>query len=302
MPNDKLSVCILALNESAHIEQCLRSVQRLAQEIIVTVDSLTTDTTKQLASRFTQKIFVKPHQDQFHKLKQWTLEQASHPWVLWLDADEIVSAKLAQEIRQTLKHPQADGYWIPRKNIILGKWIRHANWHPDHQLRLFKNGHLKFPAQRIHENPVLTGQAGYLKHHLVHYNYQSVGQFIDKLNRYTSIDAAYYQQELKPPYSRLFVTRPIQEFINRFLAQKGYRDGLHGLALSLLQGAYELVVVIKVWELNQYPQASLTINKTETAARGILKHWNWWKRQLKIDQSPSVFGKLWHKACRKLGL
>jgi glycosyltransferase involved in cell wall biosynthesis len=302
MPKNNLAVCILALDEAAHIEGCLQSVQGLAQEIIVTIDSQTTDNTKQLASRFTKKIFVKPHQDQFHKLKQWTLEQATQPWVLWLDADEIVTPKLAREIKETLSHPRADGYWIPRKNLMFGKWIRHANWYPDHQLRLFKKGSLKFPAQRIHENPVLTGQADFLKQHLVHYNYHSVSQFIDKLNRYTSIDAAYYQRELKPPYSRLFITRPIQEFINRFLAQKGYRDGLHGLALSLLQGAYELVVVIKVWELNRYPQAGVTIDKTETVAREILKHWNWWKRQLKIDQSPSVSGKFWQKLLRKLEL
>lgn len=302
MPKNNLAVCILALNEAAHIEQCLRSVQGIAGEIIVTVDNLTTDNTKYLASRFTKKIFVQPHQDQFHRLKQWTLEQATQPWVLWLDADETVSPKLAQEIRQTLKRPQVDGYWIPRKNLIFGKWIRHANWYPDHQLRLFKGGCLRFPAQRIHENPVLTGQAGYLKNHLIHHNYQSVGQFVDKLNRYTSLDAAYYQQELKPPYTRLFITRPIQEFINRFLAQQGFRDGLHGLALSLLQAAYELVVVIKVWELNRYPRAGVTIDKTETAARGILKHWHWWKRQIKIDQISNPAGKLWQKFLRKLEL
>jgi len=301
-----LSVCILALNEASHIKKALESVKGLAGEIIVTIDEATTDETEKIARAYTKKVYKQPHKDNFHINKQFTIEKATKPWVFWLDGDEEISPALAGEISSATSHqPPAtsNGYFIPRKNIIFGKWIKHTGWYPDHQLRLFKKGKVKFPCKRIHEDPVLQGKAGYLKNPLIHYNYQTVSQFIERMNRYTTVDAKYFLKSFKRPYFRHFITRPIDEFVKRFLACKGYKDGLHGLALSLLQAAYELVVVAKAWEIKKFKvkEPDEFIKKAEKKGRRILKTWRWWTRQIQIEDSKNLFEKIWFRALRKLG-
>ena len=300
-----LSVCTLALNEAAHIKKTFESVKDLAGEIIVTIDESTTDETEKIARSYTKKIYKRPHKKNFHINKQFTIEKATRPWILWLDGDEKVTSDLRFEIEKKInkKGNFYNGYFLPRKNIIFGKWIKYTGWYLDHQLRLFKKGKARFPCKRIHEDPILTGPAGYLKNPLIHYNYQTVFQFIERMNRYTTVDAKYFLKSFKRPYWRHFITRPIDEFIKRLLAFKGYKDGLHGLALSLLQAAYELVVVAKAWEIRKFTQErpDKFIRKVEKQGETILKTWCWWTRQTQIDNSENLLKKAWFKGLRKLG-
>ena len=303
MPKLKISVCVLALNEEKNLKPCLESVKAWAKEIIVTVDNQTTDKTELIAKQFTDKVKVRPHQDMFNINKQWTADQASQGWILWLDADEKVSKKLAEEIKQVLTKPKADGYLIPRKNFIFGKWIQQAGWYPDLQLRLWKKGKLKWPCKSVHEHPKIKGTTAELKEHIIHTNYVSVNQYISKLNQYSSMDAKRLKDEIKPPYLVPLLKRPLDDFIKRFVAWQGYKDGLHGLAVSLLQAVYEMVVVLKVWEINQFKQEKIGwVNKVERESKKILKAWNWWKRELKIKQTGNKLKQVWHKGLRRLNL
>jgi len=303
---DNLSVCILVLNEATHIKKCLKSISGWASEIIVTIDDLTSDETEKIVRHFTKKVYKIPHKDNFHINKQFTIKKATKPWVFWLDGDEEVSDNLKSEIEKEINRKTSDhnGYFLPRKNIIFGKWIKDAGWSPDHQLRLFKNDKLRFPCKRVHEHPVLKGSAGYLKEPLIHYNYQRVSQFIEKMNRYTSVDAVEFVKRFSPPYWKHFIHRPIDEFIKRFLVWRGYKDGLHGLVLSLLQAAYELVVVAKAWEMRKFveEEPDRFIEKTEEKGKNILKTWGWWKKQIQIEESKTIFGKIFFKILRRLNL
>jgi len=301
MPKLKLSVCILGLNEQENIFSCLKSVDSWAEEIIVGIDDRTTDKTEEVAKKYTNKVYLLPHKDMFHKNKQKVVDKARQPWVLWLDADEKISEELKKEIENVVKK-EVDGYYIPRKNYIFNKWMRHSGWYPDYQLRLWKKGKVKWPGKSIHEHPEIKGETERLSGHILHNNYTSVSQYLLKLNRYTTQDAIRRRNEFKDKFSVYFVSRPIEEFVKRFVALKGYKDGLHGLALALLQAFYELVVVIKVWELNKFKEEEVDILKqVKKEAKKTLKSFNWWKRELQIEKKSNKLLKNWHKGLRKFG-
>jgi len=192
---------------------------------------------------------------------------------------------------------------IPRKNIIFSKWIENTGWAPDYQLRLFKQGLATYPCERIHENPVIGGKVEKLENPIKHYNYESVFQFIDKLNRYTSEDAKHLNKELKD--KQLFfplITRPVSDFIKRYLAFEGYKDGFHGLVLSLLQSFYELVTVVKVWELRKFDEQEVeSIEVVERKLKTAFKDWKWWKRETVIREAKIV-KRLANKFLRRFSL
>jgi len=306
MSKNKLSICILALNEEKKIENCLNSLKDIAEEIIVGIDDNTTDKTSEIASRFTKKIFKCRHRDSFDINKNLTIDKAKSAWILLIDADEEVTQELGREIIRKINsnNNPNNAYFIPRKNYIFKKWIRYTGWYPDYQLRLFKKDTVKFVSDKLHENPEVKKPFSYLKNPLTHDNYQSVSQFVERLNRYTSVDAQDYVKKLKPPYYKHFIARPMDEFIKRFLAWRGYKDGLHGLVLSLLQAFYELVVVAKAWERKKFEKEKNLelIKNIEHEAGKAVKNWHWWKNELEIKKSSNLVKKTWLKGLRKLGL
>ncbi|MEA3355695.1 MAG: glycosyltransferase family 2 protein [Patescibacteria group bacterium] len=297
-----LSVCILALNEEKNLSICLESIKSWAGEIIIGIDDQTTDKSLEIAKTFTNKVFKLKHVELFHKNKQKVVDKATKSWVLWLDADEKVDDDLVKEIKRVVKEKVAFGYLIPRKNYIFNKWIQNTGWYPDYQLRLWQKGKVKWPCKSIHENPIINGKTEKLFGHLIHLNYFSVSQFLKKLDKYTSLDAKRLNNEIKAPYYKHILVRPLNEFIKRLVALKGYKDGLHGLILSLLQSFYELVVVIKIWEINKFkPENPEVMKKVEKEGKKIQKVFKWWKRELKIKETESQVIKIWNKSLRKLG-
>ena len=302
MPKTKISVCVLALNEEKNLKACLESVKTLADEVVVGIDDLSTDKSYEVASKYTDKVIKLKHESLFHINKQKVVDKATQPFVLWLDADEIVDKDLGSEIKKVIKNKKINGYFIPRKNYIFGKWIKHTGWYPDYQLRLFKKGKINWPCVSVHENPMVEGQADYLKGHLVHQNYTSVGQYLEKLNKYTSLDAERLSSEINPPYIRHILVRPLDELVKRLVAQKGYKDGLHGLVLSMLQAFYELVVVVKIWEKDKFkPEEAEVLKKVEKQGKVLQKAFKWWKRELKIKETGNQIVKVYNKGLRKLG-
>src|SRR3989338_9592992 len=179
-----LSVVIAARNEAAEITNCLKSVEKLANEIIF-VDNESTDDTAKMAYKLGAKVY--PHKnDPLHLnlSKNFGFTKAKRDWILSLDADERVSSELAKEIRQIIKgvalrsqgHPLRS-YKCPRKNIIFGQWIQHGLWYPDEQIRLFQKNRAKFPGVHNHEKLEVKGAVGQLSGHLVHYNYRTISEY-----------------------------------------------------------------------------------------------------------------------------
>src|SRR3989344_3085447 len=238
----KLSVVISAFNEEKKIEDCLKSAS-FADEIIL-IDNTSTDNTQEVSKKYTSKIFTRENNSMLNINKNFGFSKAKNEWILSLDADERITPELAKEIQSSIINHKSSvvGYWIPRKNIIFGKWIEHTGWYPDYQLRFFKEGKGRFEEKHVHEMIKLEGESGKLKSPIIHYNYENVPQFLQKTLLYAENEA---DQIVEKGYKFIWqdsIRFPIKEFISRFFAREGYRNGLHGLVLSLLMAFYHLII------------------------------------------------------------
>jgi len=298
----KISVCILALNEENKIGTALESIKGIAHEIIIGIDNKTTDDSIKISRKYTNNVHVISHITAFDSMKQLVIKRAKNKWILWLDADEKLTDKLCKEIKITLNNADKDGYYIPRKNIIFGKWIRHTGWYPDYQLRLFKAGRLTFSKKYLHKQPQFSGKTGQLTHPLIHKNYDSIAHFINKLNRYTDQDAHKYIKKIRSPYFHYLISGFFEEFIKRFLVLKGFKDGFHGFLLSVLQAFYEFTAIAKAIELNKFKNTPAIISpeEVESATKTKMKDWKWWLSEIKIRNTNQAVKKMWLKGLRKL--
>ncbi|MBI2908038.1 MAG: glycosyltransferase family 2 protein [Chloroflexi bacterium] len=249
-----ISAIVIAKNERRHIAACLESLS-WADELIV-VDSFSSDQTPVISRRFTEKVFQRPF-DTFPKHRNASLELASGDWVFFLDADERVTPELAEETRSATAVADKDAYWVPRRNIILGKWIQHTGWYPDYQLRLFRRDKGRYDEKRqVHETLILEGEAGRLRNTIVHYNYRSLGELLGKQSRYADYEAKVMLAAGLEPKSRNLVLQPAREFLRRYVTWRGYLDGFHGLLLSLVMAWYNLVVYVRLARIRSKDRAT----------------------------------------------
>lgn len=299
----KISVVISAYNEETTIEDCLKSVQSFADEIIF-VDNTSFDKTAKIAKQFTDKIFIEANDPvMLNRNKNFGFSKATGDWILSLDADERITKELSAEILSKIRDNRFSGYEIPRKNIIFGKWIKHSLWWPDYNLRLFRRGKGKFPQKHVHEKLKVDGAVARLESPMIHYNYQTVSQFITKLNRtYTESETENFIKSGKSIAWYGAIRWPVADFVKTFFLQKGYKDGMHGLVLSLFQAFYSLVFFAKVWERQQKfkdltPDNFLAevIRELQKAAHDI----RYWIYQTLIEENPAK--KLYWRLRRKLG-
>lgn len=297
----KISVCLATFNEEKNIKDCLESVRRLADEIVI-VDGTSSDRTVEIAQKYTSKIIIRENPPMFHINKQKAFEAATRDWILYLDADERVTPELRKEAQYVIRNTQYAGFWIPRKNIIFGKWIKNSFWWPDYQLRLFRRGKAFLPCQSVHEQPKLSGKAGYLKEPLIHYNYQTVSQYIRRLNDlYTENDKRVFLSQKKKVFWYDAIRFPINEFMATFFARKAYKDGLHGLVLSLLQSFSAFVTFVKIWEVKGFPEAKTEnfLGNTEKEIQRAQGEFKYWFLSAKINQTTSFWKKLCYRILRK---
>lgn len=303
----KLSVVISAFNSQDTLEDCLKSVIGVADEIIV-VDNQSLDNTVKIAEKYNSKIFTRKNNLMLNVNKNFGFEQANSEWILSLDSDERLTEELRDEIKSKinasdgLAKSEISGYWMPRKNIIFGKWIKHAGWYPDFQLRLFKKNKGRFPQEHVHEMIKVEGKLEYLKNDIVHYNYKSISGFLEKLNNIYTVN------EAESLLLKGYVVKPIDairfplgEFMSRYFAREGYKDGFYGFMLSVLMAFYHFVVFAKAWEKqglidNQNENFVFAVEKE--AKRGY-KELIFWFFEKKIKKAAGV-GKIWLKIWQKL--
>ena len=311
MKKNLLSVVVSVFNGEKELNDCLKSVS-FADEIIV-INNSSTDKTEEIARRYTDKIFTRPNNPMLNVNKNFGFSKAVGEWVLCLDADERITPELQKEIKSTieqlaslrngLNNGTIDGYWIPRKNIIFGKWIEHTGWYPDYQLRLFRRGKGRFPEEHVHEMVKIQGEVGYLKNHIVHYNYDTISQFLRKLGTIYAPNEA--EQLIKNGYNfdwRDAIRFPVKEFLSRFFAREGYRDGFHGLMLSLLMAFYHFIVFFYIWEKHKFKQINdeTMLAETEKEIVRSSKDLFFWfsKERTKLIKNP--VSKIFHKILRKV--
>ena len=244
-----VSVVIVTKNEEKNIREAIESIKK-ASEIVI-VDAFSTDKTLDICRQYTDKIYQSQWVG-YAKQKQKAVELTECPWVFILDSDERFTDSLSREIEEVVKKNNIySGYYVPRKNFFLGKWIRHGGWWPDYTLRLFLKDKAKIEDRKVHEKVVVKGKIGYLKNHLEHYTYRSISDFIKKMNIYSTLSAEELIEKGANPGKITLVVNPLFTFFKMFFLRVGFMDGIHGLILATLYSHYTFLKYSKVWEKNK---------------------------------------------------
>lgn len=272
----KVSVLIPTKNEKINIAACIESV-RWADEIVV-VDSGSTDGTIALAEKSGASVVPFAWNGKFPKKKNWALAHVpwKNEWVLILDADERIRPELAAEIQAKLQNPQADGYFINRRFIFLGQWIRHCGYYPSWNLRLFRHQQGRYEEvqtsdttagdNEVHEHVVLNGSTMHLKNDMLHYAYPDIYTWMEKHNRYSNWEAEVEVRGEKSGlsgaaiggklssrrklrnWSRRLPCRPSLRFLYSYVLKLGFLDGRAGYMFCRLLATYEMLNVFKAHE------------------------------------------------------
>ena len=276
-PRVAVSVLVPIKNEAANLSRCLSSVQ-WADEIFV-VDSQSNDGSIEIAQQHGATVVQFHFNGTWPKKKNWALENLpfKHEWVFVLDADEVVPAEAPDEIAKAIVDPTVAGYWINRRFMFLGRWLRHA-YYPNWNLRLFRHSLGRYEQlttaatesgdNEVHEHVVVQGPTGRLKFEIDHYAFPSVEVFVEKHNRYSNWEArvaterqlgdrsslAHEHVDLKrrlKSLSQRLPCRPLLRFLYIYIWQKGFLDGRAGFYFARLHAFYEFLCVAKTYELRQ---------------------------------------------------
>lgn len=229
---------VLTLNEARHIEACIDSLKWT--DGVIVLDSLSTDGTADLARAAGADVIPHPFEN-YAQQRNVALDAAKADWVLFVDADERATPELAVEARDVITNRPESGWWIPRYNYIFGHRMRATGWYPDYQMRLLRPEAARYdPDRHVHELVVLAGDAGYLRSPLIHYNYETLRQFIDKQQRYLAYDVGILKASGVEPRLHTPFTQAARQVWWRFITLEGWRDTIWGLLLSSLMGYYEM--------------------------------------------------------------
>jgi (heptosyl)LPS beta-1,4-glucosyltransferase len=293
-----LTVLINTKNEEKNISKCIRSIKKIADQVLV-VDMNSDDATVAMAEKSGARVIhYKTDHGFADPARDFALGKIKTDWIFILDADEIVSTNLAENIKQLITSEEFDVYYLPRKNMIFSKWIKYTGWWPDYQPRLFKKGHLSWPG-KVHAQPVVKGNIKHLptkeQFAITHFNYKDISHFLAKLNRYTTISAkAVPTKERKTPLTpAMTINKFFSEFLRRYFAQDGIKDGVHGASLSLLQSTYELTTYLKKWELGDYPTSNIDKDSGIRQLRQVQKELNYWIADYKVRNTAGLPNFVW---------
>lgn len=243
-----LSVVILTKNEERNIQRCLESVAGWANEIVV-VDDESTDRTVDIVSGYTDRIIIRK-MDIEGRHRNFAYAQAKNLWVLSLDADEVATEELKAEIKDALgRHPQCNGFTIPRRNFIGDYWVRYGGWYPSPQLKLFRKDKFRYEEVGVHPRAFMDDPCGHLKSDIIHYSYQNIEDFLHKLNNQTTREAQKWLAQNKPMHLYRFLWRTIDRFIRTYIGRKGYKDGFLGFVVAFNAGLYQFISYLKYCEL-----------------------------------------------------
>lgn len=242
-----LTVVIIAKNEEENMAPCLRSVS-WAGEIVV-LDDNSTDRTVAIAREFTDRIFTCKSAVEGTR-RNYAYSLAKNDWVLSLDADERVSAELAEELKELFKTDRKDkAYTIPIRTFIGSRWIRYGGWYPAPKVRLFDKRSFRYEEVEVHPRVFIDGSCGHLKKDIMHYSYRNFHDFFESLNNQTTLEAKKWFNERR----RIGILKTYRKFLDRFLKayilKKGYKDGLLGFIVSYSGGLYQLMSYAKYWEM-----------------------------------------------------
>ena len=247
-----LSVVMSAYNEAPVLEDCLRSVDGLADEVVV-VDCTSQDGSGAVAAAMGARVLEAPNRLMLNINKNIAIGQARHRWTLLLDPDERLSPELKAEIRGVVTADQAsaDAYTMPRLNHELGLAMRSMGHYPDRQLRLFRTGTAHFECKHIHEWVVVTGTAGQLQSDLLHFPKPSLYDYVQKRNLYSDHRAAQMLVEGRRFRLHRLLSRPVWHFVKNFALRGGWREGTAGFIVAVTGSFGTFLQDAKLWQLSR---------------------------------------------------
>lgn len=246
--DNKISACIITGNEEKNIRRCLESLSWV-DEIIV-VDSFSTDRTAIISREYTQKVY---QHEWLGYIGQRNLIKgmASHPWILFVDADEEVSPELRREIEEEFSTGECRkyaAYEFPRMVKFLGRWIMHGNWYPDVKLRLFRKDLGICSGKEPHDLTIVNGPTKRLKGHLFHYTYDDIDSEINSLNSFSTISAnGKYEDGISFKIVDLLF-RPVFRFFRGYVLKLGFLNGIPGLIIEVSTAYGVFAKYAKLWE------------------------------------------------------
>jgi (heptosyl)LPS beta-1,4-glucosyltransferase len=303
----KISVVISAFNEEKKIKNCLESV-RWADEIIF-IDLESTDKTAEIARQYTQHIFSHKNLCIVEPIRNFSISKAHGDWILLLDADEEVPPSLAEKLQTLAKEEISSSIThikLPRKNIIFNKWIQHSGWWPDHLIRFFKKGTIHWQ-DTVHSVPEVKGGGITLsdeQYAIIHHNYENITQFFHRnFEKYAKLEA---EAKLKNGYIfsvKDIIRFPLNEFLSRYFAREGYKDGLHGLILAALMAFYHLAIFLYLWESKNFIEEDENITRDlKEELQKTKKEVKYWLSTKEIEQEKNLLRKTALKFKRKINL
>jgi glycosyltransferase involved in cell wall biosynthesis len=270
----RVSVFVPTLDEELNLPACLQSVA-WADEVFV-LDSFSHDRTVDIARECGAHV-VQHAFESYSRQKNWALENLPfrNDWVLIVDADERVTPELRGELESMPADGKFDGYYLNRRFIFLGAWIRHAGWYPSWNLRLFRHRLGRYDDREVHEHVVLNGRSGFLQNDLLHLDQRGLEAFVDRHNRYSTLEAAarFKAERDAPDRARLPLSlaaspihrkrwvreriwpwvpgKPLALFLYMYVLRRGFLDGRAGLALCIFHAFQEFMVGLKLAELRR---------------------------------------------------
>ena len=254
-----VSVTIITLNEAAHIAAAIDSAS-WADEVIV-VDSGSTDETLAIARSKGARVDVRAWTGYVDQ-KNFAATLARHDWIFSLDADERVTPELASEVRSLLASNLVHaGYRVPRVTYHLGRWIRTTDFYPDFQTRFYDRRRARWHGKYVHESVQVDGEAGRLRHELLHYSYRDLRDHLDRINRYSTLAARQMLENGRRARMLDLLMHPPAAFLRNYILRKGILDGTAGLTLSMVNSYAVFLKFAKLWELQQTPNSQLQTPK-----------------------------------------
>lgn len=244
----KISAIIPTFNEAHNIVAAIDSVA-FADEVIV-VDSFSTDDTVALAKEKGARILQREYQNSANQ-KNWTIPQASHEWIVLLDADERIDEDLKKEIKATIADASKKevAYWIKRRNFFMGKEVRYSGWQGDKVIRLFMRDKCRYEEKSVHAEVLADGPVGILKQKLIHNTYKDIFHYLEKWDRYTTWSATDRANRGENPTLYHFLVKPAFRFFQDFILYRGFLDGMIGFLISALSSMSVFMRSLKVKQM-----------------------------------------------------
>jgi (heptosyl)LPS beta-1,4-glucosyltransferase len=290
---NKISAVIAIHNKdnTSHLSELLSSLENLAEQIVLVDIGMLPDLRQQLENdKRVELVNIKEKVPYIELIREKTKQFAKNDYVFFLDADEVISQGLAKIIKKNIDN--YDYFVIPRKNVIFNKWIQNSRWWPDYQIRLFKKDAVTWPVE-IHSQPVVKGKEYKVSAQenltLIHYNYNTLDEYLEKAVRYAKAEAHDIEKKSGKFTLHDAIKKAISEFISRYFANEGYKDGMHGFVLSFLQMFYYFLVYFYSWESNKYPEVStkeIVQNVDEYFKQGLYET-KFWKQNKQLEKSFS---------------